>query len=143
MPGEAKPDFSKWHGMDRATIQWGPVIDESKCVGCGLCVIQCSEKRNVFGYDEEKRKAVVLNPENCMVGCNNCQVACLWDAISFPDVSGVKSLAKELVDSGKSKEELEGRLKKNPNLRLQLPPRFFKRASLEIVRPSRTVRILP
>ncbi|HEV51709.1 MAG TPA: 4Fe-4S dicluster domain-containing protein [Thermoprotei archaeon] len=122
MPGEAKPDFSKWHGMDRNAIKWGPVIDETKCVGCGFCVVQCSERRNVFGYDEQKRKAVVLDPENCMVGCNNCQVACLWDAISFPDASGIRDLAKQLVESGKAKEELEERLKKNPGLKLELPP---------------------
>jgi hypothetical protein len=34
-----------------------------------MCVVQCSERRNVFGYDEERRKAVVIVPENCMVGC--------------------------------------------------------------------------
>jgi len=118
----AKPDFSKWHGIDRKTINWGPKIDESKCVGCGLCVVQCSERRNVFGYDEQKRKAVVLNPENCMVGCNNCQVACLWDAITFPDVSEVRALGKKLVDSGRAKQELEARLGKNPNLIIELPP---------------------
>lgn len=116
------PDFSNWHGINRKAINWHPTIDENKCVGCGLCVVTCSEKRNVFGYDEEKMKAVVLNPDNCMVGCNNCQVACLWDAISFPDTSQVKSLAKSLVDEGQAKKELQARLLKNPSLSIQLPP---------------------
>jgi len=32
------PKFSKFHGIDREKIDWYPVIDESRCVGCGLCV---------------------------------------------------------------------------------------------------------
>ncbi|MFP3287005.1 MAG: ferredoxin family protein [Acidilobus sp.] len=116
------PEFSKWHGIDRRAINWGPVIDEDKCLGCGMCVVQCSERRNVFGFDEKGRKAVVLAPQDCMVGCNNCQIACLWDAIKFPDPSELKELARKLVDSGRAREELEVRLKQNPNLLIRLPP---------------------
>jgi hypothetical protein len=108
------PEFSKWHGIDRKLINWGPKIDVNKCVGCGMCVVQCSERRNVFGYDEERRKAVVLVPENCMVGCNNCQIACLWDAITFPSILEVRELAKKLVASGRIKEELDVKLQQTP-----------------------------
>jgi len=94
------PEFSKWHGIDRKLINWGPKIDVNKCVGCGMCVVQCSERRNVFGYDEERRKAVVLVPENCMVGCNNCQIACLWDAITFPSISEVRGLLRNSLLQG-------------------------------------------
>ena len=65
-----------------------------------MCVVQCSERRNVFGYDEERRKAVVLVPENCMVGCNNCQIACLWDAITFPSISEVRGLLRNSLLQG-------------------------------------------
>jgi len=106
-------NFAIWHGINRKEIQWYPTIDPKKCVGCGLCVVTCSEKRNVFGYDLKKRKAVVLYPYNCMVGCNNCQVACQWNAISFPDFSQLKSIVKPLIDSGRIAEELKSKLNKN------------------------------
>jgi len=108
--------FAKWHGIDRNTINWGPVIDPNKCTGCGLCVITCGEKRNVFGFDLDKKKAVVLFMDHCMVGCNNCQVGCLWNAISFPhDNQYVRGLAREIPDD-QIKKELEAKLKANPDL---------------------------
>jgi len=125
------PEFSKWHGIDRKLINWGPKIDVNKCVGCGMCVVQCSERRNVFGYDEERRKAVVLVPENCMVGCNNCQIACLWDAITFPSISEVRELAKKLVASGRIKEELDVKLQQNPHLIIELPQSFFEKVEIK------------
>jgi len=76
----------------------------------GLCVVTCSEKRNVFGFDEKEKKAVVLNPDNCMAGCNNCQVACLWNAISFPSVASVKDAVRKFMDEGHIKKELELKL---------------------------------
>ncbi|BBE42202.1 Ferredoxin [Conexivisphaera calida] len=91
-------------------MDWHPTIDESRCVGCGLCVVICSEKRNVFGFDLKNRKAVVISPNNCMVGCDNCRVACLWNAISFPDPSQIRELVKSLVSDGAIREELEEKL---------------------------------
>lgn len=65
-------ELATWHGKSRSDINWHPIVDPKKCTGCGMCVVTCGEKRNVFGYDRRLRKAVVLNPDNCMVGCNNC-----------------------------------------------------------------------
>ncbi|MGC8558613.1 MAG: 4Fe-4S dicluster domain-containing protein [Nitrososphaeria archaeon] len=103
-------NFAMWHGINRSSIEWHPVVDEKRCVGCGLCVVTCSEKRNVFGYNLESKKAVVLYPENCMVGCDNCRVACLWNAISFPDSSQLRQLADYLTSSGKISEELKQKI---------------------------------
>ncbi len=100
-------NFAIWHGISRKEIDWHPIIDREKCVGCGYCVVTCSEKRNVFGFDLKNKKAVVLYPANCMVGCNNCMVGCLGNAISFPDLSQIKSMVKSLVNSGKIAEELK------------------------------------
>lgn len=75
------PNFSKFHGVDRKTIQWNPVIDESKCIGCGMCATTCG--RGVFMFDYKKKKAVVANPDNCMVACQTCANLCLSEAISF------------------------------------------------------------
>jgi len=111
----AQNPFAIWHGIPRSTIKWAPTIDEDKCTGCGMCVVTCGEKRNVFGYDFERRKAVVMYPENCMVGCNNCTVACLWSAITHPEVSGVKELSKELSPA-QLKKEMENKFNVNPGL---------------------------
>ncbi|MBI2937589.1 MAG: 4Fe-4S binding protein [Thaumarchaeota archaeon] len=105
----------KWHGMDRSEINWHPVIDENKCTGCGLCVVTCGEKRNVFGYDKQRRKAVVMFPDNCMVGCINCMVGCLWNAISFPDEQTIKNMARSLPKEALAKE-LAQKIEKNPEL---------------------------
>ncbi|MFP3261422.1 MAG: ferredoxin family protein [Nitrososphaeria archaeon] len=108
--------FSVWHGIQRKDINWHPTIDESKCVGCGLCVVTCSEKRNVFGFDPENKKAVVLYPDNCMVGCDNCRIACLWDAISFPEIGQLKQLADLLVEQGTIENELKRKLEADSSL---------------------------
>ncbi len=78
----SKIDFSKWWNLDRKKINWYPLIDESKCVECGVCVVTCG--RGVFEYDETENKPKVKNPFNCMVGCDNCRVYCPAGAISFP-----------------------------------------------------------
>lgn len=109
-------EFAHWHGIDRSKINWHPLIDPNKCTGCGLCVVTCSEKRNVFGFDVEKHKSVVLYPNNCMVGCNNCEAACLWNAISYPeDVEYVRSLARNLNQETLDKELMK-KLSSNPSL---------------------------
>jgi NAD-dependent dihydropyrimidine dehydrogenase PreA subunit len=97
--------FSKWKGIPREEIDWSPEIDEKKCVGCGMCVISCGRK--VFGYDKDKKKAVVKNPLYCMVGCTSCQVWCVFDAISFPDPQYVKNFIKEKNILASVKKQLE------------------------------------
>ncbi len=107
--------FAIWHGMERSNIDWHPTVDESKCMGCGLCVVTCGEKRNVFGFDLEKKKSVVMFPENCMVGCNNCGVACLWDAISFPGLSYVKDMVAK-IPADQIQKEFQKKISDNPSL---------------------------
>ncbi|MGC8505548.1 MAG: 4Fe-4S dicluster domain-containing protein [Thermoplasmata archaeon] len=107
--------FASWHGIPRSQIHWEPVIDESKCTGCGMCVVTCGEKRNVFGYDFDRKKAVVMYPENCMVGCNNCTVACLWGAITHPDVTEVKEISRKIPED-QLKREMAAKFKANPAL---------------------------
>ncbi len=101
--------FDTWHGIKRSDIYWRPSIDPGKCTGCGMCVVTCSEKRNVFGYDIKNRKAVVLYPDNCMVGCNNCQVGCLWEAITFPRIDEVKRRLNEVIGSSTFRREFEAK----------------------------------
>ncbi len=110
--------FSEWHSIKREEIDWHPTVDSSKCVGCGLCVVTCGEKRNVYGYDKERKKAVVLFPDNCMVGCTNCMVGCLWDAISFPEAKAVNEIVKT-IPAETLANEFNIKINKNPSLRVE------------------------
>jgi Fe-S-cluster-containing dehydrogenase component len=51
-----------------------------------------------------------------MVGCNNCQVGCLWNAISFPkDAEYVQELSRTIPEE-QIKKELKAKLEANPDL---------------------------
>ena len=69
-----------WHGIPRQDIPWHPTVDSDTCIGCTLCYVTCG--RSV--YDMQNNKAVVINPDNCMVGCSTCSTVCPVEAISFP-----------------------------------------------------------
>jgi CDP-4-dehydro-6-deoxyglucose reductase len=82
------PKFSKpWHGVPREQIHWNPAVIEDACIGCGTCVTGCS--RLVYRFDFERKKAVVVDPLNCMVGCTTCANTCPAHAIAFPPIDSV------------------------------------------------------
>ncbi|MEX1192139.1 MAG: FAD-binding oxidoreductase [Brumimicrobium sp.] len=88
------PKFSKpWHGIPRDTIKWNPTVNADACIGCGTCVTGCS--RMVYRYDYDLRKAVVVDPLNCMVGCTTCANTCPTHAINFPSLSTVFALEEK------------------------------------------------
>jgi len=97
-----------WHGIGRENIDWHPTVDESKCIGCGMCVTGCGRK--VYGFDYEKKKPVVLRPNNCMVACVTCANTFLKDAISFPPVDDVRELVKKEKLLTKAMDELKERM---------------------------------
>jgi NAD-dependent dihydropyrimidine dehydrogenase PreA subunit len=101
--------IDEWHGISRKEIEWYPNVDESKCIGCGICVTSCGRK--VYDFDKEKNKSVVARPLQCMVGCTTCQVLCLQDAISFPDKDYVRNLIKKEGLIAKAKKELMSDIK--------------------------------
>ncbi len=85
------PKFAKpWHGIPREEIDWHPTVNEDVCIGCGTCVVGCS--RTVYRFDFERKKAVVFDPFNCMVGCRTCASTCPANAISFPSAEVVLAL---------------------------------------------------
>jgi len=92
-PSNTPKQPTEWHGLPRETIDWNPTVDESKCIGCGMCITSCGKK--VYDYDYETHKVVVARPTSCMVGCTTCQVTCLQDAINFPDKQTVKELIRK------------------------------------------------
>lgn len=85
------PKFTKpWHGVPREEIDWNPTVIEDACIGCGTCVTGCS--RLVYRFDYERKKSVVADPLNCMVGCTTCANTCPTHAIRFPPLSSVFAL---------------------------------------------------
>lgn len=87
----ANPQFTKpWHGIPRETISWNPSIVEDVCIGCGTCVTGCN--RLVYRFDFDRKKPVVVDPLNCMVGCTTCANTCPVHAIEFPPIETVLAL---------------------------------------------------
>ena len=101
--------FTEWHGIPREKINWNPVIDENKCIGCGLCVTTCG--RGVYKFNFEKNKPEVVNPNNCLVGCQTCANLCPTKAISFAEEDKTREKAQEIVKTTgilpRVKKELE------------------------------------
>ena len=108
------PKFAKpWHGIPREQIAWHPTVDAAACIGCGTCVTGCG--RLVYRFDYDAKKAVVIDPLNCMVACVTCANTCPTHAISFPPLETVQALTARAVvrhaiedDLLARREQLEG-----------------------------------
>ncbi|KYH35278.1 ferredoxin [Clostridium tepidiprofundi DSM 19306] len=81
-------------GVPRDTIDWSPRIDYDKCNYCMECVKFCPH--NVYGIVEnEDKKLIIKNPNNCVVFCRACGKACGLDAITFPNKAEVTKKIKQ------------------------------------------------
>ncbi|TET46013.1 ferredoxin family protein [candidate division TA06 bacterium] len=74
-------------GYPRDKIDWYPAIDSEKCVQCGVCM-NCGKKV----YDWTDKGAVVARPYQCVVGCSTCANLCQGEAISFPNIEGIREI---------------------------------------------------
>jgi len=101
--------FSEWHGIKRDKIDWGPVIDDKKCIGCGLCVTTCG--RGVYKFDYEKNKTRVVKLNNCLVGCQTCANLCPAKAITFAEEDKTREKAQGIVKINKILPEIKSELK--------------------------------
>jgi len=99
-----------WHGIPREQIDWHPTVVAERCIGCGLCVTSCG--RQVFAFDYERNKPVVLNGLNCMVGCTTCATVCTQDALEFPSQGFIRQLVRERKLLRRSKDELRANREK-------------------------------
>lgn len=102
------PQFTKpWHGVPREQIKWNPHILEDACIGCGTCVTGCS--RLVYRFDFERKKPVVVDPLNCMVGCTTCANTCPAHAIAFPPLETVLALEGQALVRHAVEDDLQQR----------------------------------
>jgi len=71
-------------------VPFNIVVDEEKCVGCGLCVKQCPTQTLKLGKKDAagRRKLSFVNmgdyfPQIC-IACHNCEVVCPHGALEIP-----------------------------------------------------------
>jgi len=111
MKNKIQNNKSHRHGILRSSIDWQPEIDQSKCIGCGLCVTTCGRK--VYKFDYENKRSKVVNPKNCVVACQTCANLCPVGAISFSKGETTRKKAQRIVKEfnvlPKVKKELEER----------------------------------
>ena len=93
-----------WHEIPRQAINWHPTVVTERCIGCGLCVTSCG--KNVYAFDYEQNKPVVVTPEMCMVGCTTCATLCSRDAIEFPSTGYIRQLIRDRKTLKQSKDLL-------------------------------------
>lgn len=90
-------------GVPRDRIDWSPRIDYDKCNYCMECVKFCPHRVYEVRENEDK-KLVVKNPDNCVVFCRACGKTCGVDALSFPDkvevIGKIKEIRKEIMGHG-------------------------------------------
>ncbi len=98
----------EWHGIPRKEIPWAPKIDYKKCVGCGKCVEYCTLGTFTLEQKEDEKRAVVKNPNNCVVLCTGCDDVCPAGAVKHPSKKQTREKIKELrVKYSLSKQEKE------------------------------------
>jgi ferredoxin len=64
---------------------WFPVIDRSRCTGCGTCADYCLF--SVYAAKEDQptnEKIRVAMPQHCKIGCPACARLCPTGALIFP-----------------------------------------------------------
>jgi DNA-binding transcriptional ArsR family regulator/NAD-dependent dihydropyrimidine dehydrogenase PreA subunit len=106
-PGEA------WYGIPCEQIDWHPTVVIERCIGCGACAIAC--RREVYAFDYEQNRPVVVAPVMCTVGCMTCATMCVQDAVEFPSTGTLRQAirrnkllrqAKDLLWDGREKYDV-------------------------------------
>jgi CDP-4-dehydro-6-deoxyglucose reductase, E3 len=136
------PQFTKpWHGVPREKISWNPTVVEEACIGCGTCVTGCS--RMVYRFDFERKKPVVVDPLNCMVGCTTCANTCPTHAIEFPPIQTVFTLEARAEVRHAVEDDLIGRRSDFAwSSQLPHPDRVVEMCVDEIARPNSNTLIV-
>ena len=76
--GEELPNFVTPNNLDRSTVLF-PMIDHSKCIGCGRCHVSCMDGgHQAISFDEDRKPQI--HGTKC-VGCHLCSLVCPTKAI--------------------------------------------------------------
>ena len=79
--GELLPKFYLPSDLDRTTIVY-PKFDKEKCIGCGRCVISCSDGgHQALKFDLQTRRPQLIGSK--CVGCHLCRLVCPVGAIGL------------------------------------------------------------
>jgi dihydropyrimidine dehydrogenase (NAD+) subunit PreA len=90
--GAAVPNVTDWQNLNM-NYETVALIDQDKCIQCGLCFIACEDTshqaiKKTLGQKNSKKYEVIN--EHC-VGCNLCALACpVTDCISMVQVENKK-----------------------------------------------------
>jgi len=79
--GQAPKTREPWQGIPREQVPWFPALDETLCDGCDKCQKFCG---NSVYAKRETGIVYVVEPFNCVVGCDACARLCPHRAITFP-----------------------------------------------------------
>jgi ferredoxin len=77
--------YSEQALKDEYGVPWFPVIDRSRCTGCGTCEDYCLF--SVYAIDRHRplnERIRVSSPLNCKTGCPACSRLCPTGALIFP-----------------------------------------------------------
>ena len=79
--GELLPKFYLPSDLDRTTVVY-PKFDKEKCIGCGRCVISCSDGGDqALKFDLQTRRPQLIGSK--CVGCHLCRLVCPVSAIGL------------------------------------------------------------
>lgn len=78
-------------GMPRPQVPWFPTIDETLCDGCDKCLEFCSS--GVYAK-RDNGIVYVVQPLNCVIGCDACARLCPHHAITFPPRSILRTIGR-------------------------------------------------
>ena len=79
--GELLPKFFLPSDLDRTTVVY-PKFDKEKCIGCGRCVISCSDGgHQALKFDLQTRRPQLIGSK--CVGCHLCRLVCPVGAIGL------------------------------------------------------------
>ena len=76
-------------GLRRQQVPWFPMLDETLCDGCDKCLEFCG---NGVYARQDSGVVSVVQPFNCVVGCDACARLCPHRAITFPPRSVLRTL---------------------------------------------------
>ncbi len=78
----------------RKKLAWFPTINYNVCIMDLACVNYCPH--DVFDWDPETGRPVVVRPDNCVPGCDICAEGCKKHAISLPTKESVRAALRQV-----------------------------------------------